>query len=61
MEQLGGTARLVCAGQVYCYVNLRLVKKMETEEKGKSFDADDDLEDFLYSSLTAAGDDVGGE
>ena len=46
---------------VYCYVNLRLVKKMETEEKGKSFDADDDLEDFLYSSLTAAGDDVGGE
>ena len=41
---------------VYCYVNLRLVKKMEKEEKGETFDEDDNLEDFLYSSMTAAGD-----
>ena len=40
---------------VYCYVNLRLIKKIE---EGNSLDPNNDLEDFLDSALATAG---GGE
>ena len=32
---------------LYCYVNQRLIKKMELQNKGKNFDSSDVMEDFL--------------
>ena len=37
---------------VYCYVNLRLIKKIE---EGNILDPNNDLEDFLDSALATAG------
>ncbi len=36
---------------VFCYVNLRLMKKVRSNFNEKTVDAKDDLEDFLCSGL----------
>ena len=36
---------------VYCYVNLRLLKKVRPHFEGKPLDGEDNLEDYLGSAL----------
>ena len=36
---------------IFCYVNLRLIKKVKNGIEGSAVDSKDDLEDFLGSAL----------